>query len=156
LWQVDTGKEVRRLEHQQEDAARQLGWTPATVNSRLYRGRDLLRRRLTRRGLSLGAGILATVLIEPSAAAAMVLVRKKTVKAVVQYTAGKTVGTLSAQVVSLAEQTLPLMATTKARLGVAIFLVMTMIAAGAGLFAHQPSSSNGEEKTLADQPHAQS
>ena len=36
----------------QEQAARQLGWPPGTVRSRLARGRGRLRDRLTRRGLA--------------------------------------------------------------------------------------------------------
>src|SRR5262249_24619870 len=38
----------------QEEAAQELGWTLATLHGRLYRGRDLLRRRLMRRGISFG------------------------------------------------------------------------------------------------------
>jgi RNA polymerase sigma factor (sigma-70 family) len=36
-----------------EDAARRLGWAPGSMSYRLARGRELLRRRLTRRGLYL-------------------------------------------------------------------------------------------------------
>jgi RNA polymerase sigma factor (sigma-70 family) len=39
----------------QEEAARRLGWTAATVKGRLQRGRHLLRRRLEKRGLGLAA-----------------------------------------------------------------------------------------------------
>src|SRR5262249_55290560 len=39
----------------QDEAARQLGCTEAALRGRLYRGRQLLRGRLTRRGLSLAA-----------------------------------------------------------------------------------------------------
>jgi len=41
-----------------EQAARHLGWPVGTVKSRLTRGRDRLRDRLTRRGLAPGAGVL--------------------------------------------------------------------------------------------------
>jgi RNA polymerase sigma factor (sigma-70 family) len=44
----------------QEEAARQLGWTPGSLQGRLERGRRVLRSRLTRRGLSLAAALLAT------------------------------------------------------------------------------------------------
>ncbi len=36
----------------QEQAARQLGWPDGTVRSRLARGRERLRERLTRRGMA--------------------------------------------------------------------------------------------------------
>ncbi len=42
-----------------DEAAQQLGWTLGTVKARLERGRDLLRRRLGRRGVVLSAGLLA-------------------------------------------------------------------------------------------------
>jgi RNA polymerase sigma factor (sigma-70 family) len=39
----------------QDEAARELGWSKGTLRRRLSRGRDLLRARLTGRGLSLGS-----------------------------------------------------------------------------------------------------
>lgn len=45
----------------QQAAARQLGWPRGTLKRRLERGRKLLHHRLTRRGLALGAGGLATL-----------------------------------------------------------------------------------------------
>jgi len=127
----------------QEEAARQLGWTTATLHSRLYRGRDLLKRRLTRRGIAFGAGLFASVLTQPSASAATALLRKMTVNAVVAHTLGKT-GTMSAEVVALGKEALPMVSGTTVRTGIAALVALTMIAAGAGLFAHQPASSNDD------------
>jgi RNA polymerase sigma factor (sigma-70 family) len=45
----------------QQEAARQLGWPRGTLKRRLERGRELLKARLTRRGLTLSAALLATV-----------------------------------------------------------------------------------------------
>ena len=53
------------------EAARLLGWKPGAVKIRLERGREVLRTRLTRRGLALSAGALATVLAEAGAASAV-------------------------------------------------------------------------------------
>src|SRR5437763_340110 len=39
----------------QDEAAQRLGWTAATVKGRLQRGRQMLRRRLERRGVALTA-----------------------------------------------------------------------------------------------------
>src|SRR5437763_3285640 len=57
-------------EQTQDEAARQLGWSLSTLRRRLDRGKDLLRRRLTRRGATLSAGLFAGALA-PSATAAV-------------------------------------------------------------------------------------
>jgi RNA polymerase sigma factor (sigma-70 family) len=54
-----------------QQAAEQLGWPKGTVQARLARGRDLLRRRLTRRGLALSAAAFLLLLREKMAAAAV-------------------------------------------------------------------------------------
>src|SRR5437899_916615 len=43
----------------QEEAAAQLGWPRGTLKRRLELGRELLKKRLTRRGLALAAGLIA-------------------------------------------------------------------------------------------------
>src|SRR5205823_6032841 len=47
-----------------DEIARQLGCSRGTVGTWLARARDLLRRRLTRRGLVVSAAVLAAVLAE--------------------------------------------------------------------------------------------
>jgi RNA polymerase sigma factor (sigma-70 family) len=46
----------------QEEAARRLGWTPGSVRGRLERGRERLRARLARRGITLAAGAGAVLI----------------------------------------------------------------------------------------------
>src|SRR5262249_35280812 len=48
----------------QDEAARRLGWPRGTLKRRLERGRDRLRVRLSRRGVTLGGGLFAVVLTE--------------------------------------------------------------------------------------------
>lgn len=54
-----------------EQAARQLGWPIGSMSRRLTRGRELLRRRLLHRGVTMPVGMLAAALIEESATAAV-------------------------------------------------------------------------------------
>ncbi len=51
-----------------DEAAEHLGWSAGTIKGRLERGRQLLKRHLTRRGLTLSAGLLATLVAEPASA----------------------------------------------------------------------------------------
>jgi RNA polymerase sigma factor (sigma-70 family) len=84
-WQPVLHEEVRRLPAKyrsavvlcylegltNEEAARQLRWPVGTLKTRLLRARGLLHRRLTRRGLALSAGAVATVLTADAASAAV-------------------------------------------------------------------------------------
>ncbi|MBA4062263.1 MAG: hypothetical protein C0501_00890 [Isosphaera sp.] len=56
-------------ERTQDEAARQLGWSLSTLRRRLDRGKELLRARLTRRGVTLAAGLFATGLARSASAA---------------------------------------------------------------------------------------
>jgi RNA polymerase sigma factor (sigma-70 family) len=54
-----------------DEAARQLGWSLATLKRRLERGRKLLHQRLARRGLTLPAAFLATAIAASSTSASV-------------------------------------------------------------------------------------
>ncbi|MDY3553694.1 sigma-70 family RNA polymerase sigma factor [Gemmata sp. JC717] len=56
-------------ERTQDEAARELGWSVSTLRRRLESGKELLRSRLARRGVTLGAGLLAGGLGAPARAA---------------------------------------------------------------------------------------
>jgi len=59
----------------QDEAAAEFGWSVSTLRRRLARGRELLRARLTARGATLGAGLLAGVACPATAAVPVDLTR---------------------------------------------------------------------------------
>jgi RNA polymerase sigma factor (sigma-70 family) len=119
--------------HSNADAARQLGCPVGTVESRLTRARQRLRSGLTRRGVTLSAGISATLLARHVASgcapAELVLA---TVKAGMFVATGHAAaGLISAQVASLTEGVLKNMFVTKLRTAAAVLLAASLLAGGA-------------------------
>ena len=74
----------------QQQAARQLGWPLGTLQSRLARGREQLRAKLTRRGIAPSGALLAALLSSESAHAALpAALANSTVRMAVQYASAK-------------------------------------------------------------------
>ena len=95
----------------QEEAARTLGWTKGTVSGRLARAKDLLRNRLTRRGLAPSAGIIAAALTSETASAAMPasLLLPTVRAAMAAILGGAETGLVTARVASLAREAMKVM-----------------------------------------------
>ncbi|HZW30595.1 MAG TPA: RNA polymerase sigma factor [Isosphaeraceae bacterium] len=108
-------------------AARRLGWPIGTVRSRLMRGREHLRGRLTRRGLSLSAVMLGS-LPAPEAASAAVpaALVNSTVQGALHIAAGGAVaaGTVPAVATTLTHEVLKAMFLTKLKLSAAALLAV--------------------------------
>jgi RNA polymerase sigma factor (sigma-70 family) len=114
----------------QEDAARQLGWSFSTLRRRLDRGKELLRGRLTGRGVTLPAGLAGLVVTEsvPPALADMTRV------GALGFARGvKT----AAPAVTLAEGALTMMARTQLAVTTGVAVVVAGLAVGTG-WALQP------------------
>lgn len=91
-----------------DEAATRLHCPVGTVRSRLSTGRSRLRERLTRRGVTVPSGVIATVLTaEAASAAVMPALLISTVKAATAFAGGMAgataAGMVSAEVASLAE-----------------------------------------------------
>jgi RNA polymerase sigma factor (sigma-70 family) len=85
-----------------DEAAEQLGWTLGTLKMRLERGRQLLRKRLARRGLTVSAALLAMLLAQHASASPVpAVLATTTVKASLLFALGEAPATLSAQVIGL-------------------------------------------------------
>jgi RNA polymerase sigma factor (sigma-70 family) len=130
----------------QEEAARQLGWTPGSLQGRLERGRARLRTRLTRRGLTLTAVLAAVELSRQSGMLGGLLAA--TVRAADAAARGVLPsGASSAPAVKLAEEALRGFVAGKIKGMLGMVLLLGMIATGVSIWAQhwsvesQPASS---------------
>ena len=117
-----------------KNAARQLGVPEGTLSGRLTRGRELLAKRLARRGLTVTSGTLAAFLAQQTASGCVpaVLV-SSTIKAASAFAAGTVAG--SVQVTALAQAMLKTMVLTKVKLVLMLLLGPCLVAAGVSLAA---------------------
>jgi RNA polymerase sigma factor (sigma-70 family) len=117
-----------------EEAAEQLGWKVGAVKGMLERGRELLRSRLIRRGVTLTATSLAGLLSQNALSAAVpVALSDSTIRAAVLFAAGKATAAESAA--ALAEGMLQAMWISRLKVAVAVILVVAAVGSGAGAFA---------------------
>ncbi len=137
-----------------DEAARRLRWPIGTVRSRMARARDLLRARLTRRGLAYAA--IAAAIGSPRAVMAEVphVLAEMTARSAVGLTSGTVSGLISMPVVALLEEVLKTMFISQLKRNAAIAVAAVCIATGAGIIAVgalQPRPSNVQS----DSPTAQ-
>ncbi len=121
-----------------DEAAQQLGWSLSTLKRRLERGRELLRVRLIRRGLTFSAALFAPMLTQTTAKAALAPeLIQATVRTALQLAAGLPVaGLVSGPVAALVEGGLKSMLVTKLKMATAVLLAGGLVA-GAGALARQ-------------------
>ncbi|HEX5268945.1 MAG TPA: sigma-70 family RNA polymerase sigma factor [Gemmataceae bacterium] len=107
-----------------DQAARHLGWSLRTVQRRLAQGRDLLRNRLTRRGITLSAALLGPALADGATPSALLTVT--TARAAVAFAAGA--GGADLPAVTLAQTALRGMAMTRWKVAALVLLLVGTVA----------------------------
>jgi RNA polymerase sigma factor (sigma-70 family) len=148
----------------QEEAARQLGWTPGSVKGRLERGRKRLQQRLAMRGLGLAAAIALVEVSHGTTAGLAGAVTASTVEAAVAF-ASRTPGwacLVSAEVKALAEGGARYVVLAKAKLGFVLLLAAGVLTVGVATWAQpvtlqespagRPAAQLGQSAQQAEPP----
>jgi RNA polymerase sigma factor (sigma-70 family) len=126
-----------------EAAAHRLGCAQGTVMSRLSRGRERLRQRLTRRGMTPAVGLLAADAANAAVPSAMA---HCLVQAAMQMTAGPTAaGGVSATVAALTEGVLTMMVRSRLRGIAGIMLAVGALTAGTGMLFYRTAGARPQE-----------
>jgi RNA polymerase sigma factor (sigma-70 family) len=125
-----------------EEAAKQLDWPRGTVAGRLARARELLRRRLLRRGVTLTMGALLTALaVRPAQAALTGLVHSVIHTARLLMAGQAASAVVSPHVAALMEGVLQAMYWTRMKTFAAVLFVVGLGGAGVTLLATQEERS---------------
>ena len=143
--------DLEGLSHQ--EAADQLGWPLGTVKSRVNRGRERLRTRLIRRGVTLPSGVLASSWLIQSTASALVSpgLAAATTRASIAWGAGRALSTslISVSVLSLTQGVSRTMIFTKLKAGAVALAVASSVVAVPSLVAYQNPDSGHPEGPVA-------
>jgi RNA polymerase sigma factor (sigma-70 family) len=134
----------------QEDAAQQLGLPLGTVRSRLARGRELLRKRLAARGVTISAAALAVLGVGATAHAAVgANLLNRTVRASLAYATGQeAAGLVSAHAAELLKSGLATAGIANVRVGLVLLLSLAFVATS-GAFRPLPQQAVKEASPIA-------
>jgi RNA polymerase sigma factor (sigma-70 family) len=126
------------------EAARQLGLPEGTLSGRLTTARRLLAGRLARHGLQLSGGALATALTANAASAGVP-------RLLVTATVKTATGVVSTPVAALTEGVMKALLFSRLKIATGV-LLLSALAAGAGLLTHQTLAGQRPEARAQDAP----
>jgi RNA polymerase sigma factor (sigma-70 family) len=136
-----------------EEAAAQLGCSAGAVKGMLERGRETLRERLTRRGVTLSAGALVVAVGEDALRAAVpAALRDITVEGATIFAAGPLTAVGSSA--ALAREVLRAMWITRAKVWAAVLCLIGLTAVGAGAVAYAARTGEGTREPSPPAPVA--
>jgi RNA polymerase sigma factor (sigma-70 family) len=110
-----------------EQAARELGWPAGSMSRRVSRARDLLRRRLVRRGVTLSAGAALTCAVPDALARAATRAGQA---------AAAAAGAVPAAAAALAKGVIHTMFLSKCKTALVVALALLVLGTGGGLLVH--------------------
>jgi RNA polymerase sigma factor (sigma-70 family) len=130
-----------------DEAAQQLGWSERTLMRRLDEARELLRGRLTRRGVSMPAALITIGLSSGLVLAGVpVTLMTSTVKAATLTGAGNAVtSVVSTKVAALTEGVMKAMVLTKLKISAALVLILCILGAGASVLTLRTLAAGQQE-----------
>jgi RNA polymerase sigma factor (sigma-70 family) len=129
-----------------KEVARQLNIPEGTLSSRLTTARAKLAKRLTRHGLAVSAGVVATTLSRQAASAGVPpSVVCSTIKAVSLWAAGQAgTSVISVQAAALAEGVLKAMLFNNLRAASAVLVIVALVGIGSGATALLAGDESGQ------------
>jgi RNA polymerase sigma factor (sigma-70 family) len=134
-----------------EQAGQQLGCARGTIKDRLEKAREILRKRLTRRGLALSAAWIATSLSEGMSATVSAELVQTTVRGAMLFSVERLpTGIVSATAADRAQDILKEMLTSKFKYGLVLVLMLGLLGGGAGLASrHETTTPENEPEVSA-------
>jgi RNA polymerase sigma factor (sigma-70 family) len=129
-----------------EEAAREIGLPRGSLAKRLAGAQELLRKRLTSRGIVLTAGLLATAVAENASAAVPAALTAATVKVATLFVAVEALAAVafSGTATALAEGAIKAMFATKIKTATAALLAVSLVGVSAGVVVH---GAGGDQRT---------
>ncbi|OAI46320.1 hypothetical protein AYO44_11505 [Planctomycetaceae bacterium SCGC AG-212-F19] len=137
----------------QDEAARQLDWSLGTFRRRLDQGRELLRQRLTRRGVALSAALFPALLAQQAVAGVPVPLITTTCQSALLFVSGQAAGTLAAPIVALAEGFMKSMLFAKLKIAAGLLLLIAVCGVSLGVWSQR--SSGGDAPPVPDAAEGQ-